>query len=109
MAIGICHGDPADVALADVDARRPERDETVDLCLLITVDGWSEVEMLPVLPALRGQRPTAPADLRTAARRADRRFLVLIPDERPPQRCAPEVPGLLRTFTCQLREETALG
>ena len=31
--------------LADVDASSPEGDETVDLRLLITVDGWSEVEM----------------------------------------------------------------
>ncbi len=45
MAIGIGHDHPADLALADVDASRPERDETVDLRLLITVDGRSDVEM----------------------------------------------------------------
>ena len=44
-AIGISHGHPAGLALADVDASCPERDETVDLLSLITVDGWSEVEM----------------------------------------------------------------
>src|SRR5450631_3740971 len=96
MAIGICQDHPADVALADVDASRPEGDETVDLRLLITVDSWSEVEMQPVLPGLRHQRRTAPRDLRTAARRADRGLFVLVPDQRPAQRLAPEVPDRLR-------------
>jgi hypothetical protein len=50
MAIGIGHDHPADLALADVDASRPEADETVDLRVLITVDRWSEVEMQPALP-----------------------------------------------------------
>jgi transposase len=44
-AIGIGHGHPAGLALADVDATCPETDQTVDLVLLITVDRWSEVEM----------------------------------------------------------------
>jgi hypothetical protein len=44
-AIGIGHDHPADLALADVDASCPEGGQTVDLLLLITVDGWSEVEM----------------------------------------------------------------
>ena len=44
-AIGIGHGHPAGLALADVDASCPQRDQTVDLVLQITVDGWSEVEM----------------------------------------------------------------
>jgi len=49
IAIGVGHHHPPDLALADVDASRPEGDETVDLRLLITVDGWSEVEVQPVL------------------------------------------------------------
>ena len=76
-------------------------DETVDLRLLITVGRWSEVEMQPVLPGLRRHRRTAPRDLRTAGRRLDRGLLVLVPDQRPAQRLAPEVPDLLRTVTGQ--------
>src|SRR3954454_13050019 len=72
VAVGIGHDHPADLALADVDAGRPEGDETVDLRSLITVDGWSDVEMQAVLPRLRCHRRTAPGDLRTAVRRADR-------------------------------------
>ena len=109
MAIGIGHDHPADLALADVDASRPEGDETVDLRLLITVDGWSEVEMQPVLPGLRRQWRTAPGDLRTAARRANRGLLVLIPDQRPAQRFAPEVPDLLRTVARKRSDESAVG
>ena len=44
-AIGIGHDHPAGLALADADASCPERDETANLILLITVYGWSEVEM----------------------------------------------------------------
>ena len=44
-AIGIGHGHPAGLALADVDAGCPQRDQTAGLVLRITVDGWSEVEM----------------------------------------------------------------
>ena len=43
--VGIGHSHLADLALADVDASRPEGDETVDLLFLITVDGWREIEM----------------------------------------------------------------
>ena len=96
VAIRIGHHDPADLALADVDAGRPEGDEPVDLRLLVAVDGRSEVEVQPVLPGLRRHRRPAPGDLRTAVRRADRGLLVLVPDQRPAQRLAPEVPDLLR-------------
>src|SRR5260370_42669923 len=109
MAIGIGHDPPADLALANVDASRPNRDEAVDLRLLISVDGWSEVEMQPVLPCLRHQWRTAPADLRTAVRRANRGLLVLIPDQRPAQRFAPEIPDLLRTFARKRSDESAVG
>ena len=95
MAIGISHDHPADLALADVYARRPEGDETVDFGLLVTVNRWSEVKMLPVLPGLRRQRRTAPADLRATERRANRGLLILIPHQRPAQRLTPEVPNLL--------------
>src|SRR6188472_2968449 len=79
MAVGIGHHHPADRAMADVDSSRPEGDETVDLRLLITVDRWGEVEVQPVLSGLRHEWWTAPGDLRTAARRADRGLLVLVP------------------------------
>lgn len=42
VAIRVGHDHPADFALADVDARRAERDETIDLRLLVVVAG--EVE-----------------------------------------------------------------
>jgi len=38
MAVGIGHDHSADLALADVNARRPERGETLGLRLLVTVD-----------------------------------------------------------------------
>jgi hypothetical protein len=109
IAIGIGHHHPADLALADVDSSRPERDETVDLRLLITVSRWSEVEMQPVLPGLRLQWRTAPRDLRTAARRADRGLLVLVPDQRPAQRCAPEVSDVVRTVARKRSDESAVS
>src|SRR5271166_6213392 len=109
MAIGIGHDHPADLALADVDTRRPEGGQTVDLRLLITVDGWSEVEMQPVLSGLRHQRRAAPGDLRTAVWRANRGLLVLIPDQRPAQRFAPEVPDLPRTLAGKRSDEPAVG
>src|SRR5258707_13241025 len=108
MAIGIGHDHPADLTLADVDASRPEGDETVDLRLLITVDGWSEVEMQPVLPGLRHQWRTAPGDLRTAPRRAHSGPLAPSPDQRPAQRFAPEVPDLLRTVARKRSDESAI-
>ena len=64
MAIGIGHHHPADVALTDVDARRAEGDQTVDLRLLVAVDRGSEVEVQAVLPGLRLERRTTPGDLR---------------------------------------------
>src|SRR5262245_57666826 len=76
VAVGIRQHHPAGLALADVDARCPERDEAIDLGLLITVQGWSDVEVQPVLAGLRRHRRTAPADLWTTVRRADRGLLV---------------------------------
>ena len=109
MTIGIGHDHPTDFALANVDASRSEGNETVDLRLLITVDGWSEVEMQPVLPGLRRQGRAAPGDLRAAVRRANRGLLVLIPDQRPAQRFAPEVPDFLGTLTGKRSDESAVG
>jgi hypothetical protein len=103
VAIGIGHDHPADLALPDVHTSRPEGNETTDLGLLLTIDG-SDVEMQPVLLRFRHERRTAPADLRTAVRRANRGLLILIliPDQRPAQRFAPEVPDLLRAVACKL-------
>ena len=64
--------------------------------------------MEPVLPDLRRKRRT-PGDERTGAvRRADRGFFVLIPDQRPSERFAPEVPDLARTVARD-RSETSAG
>ena len=67
VVVGIGHDDPIDVALADVDARRPERDEPVDLRSLIAVGRRRDVEMEPVLAELRLQRAATPGDHRTGA------------------------------------------
>src|SRR6266511_3016113 len=109
IAIGIGHHHPADLALADVDSSRPEGDETVDLGLLITVDRWSEVEMQPVLACFRPHWRTAPRDLRTALRRANRGLLVLVPDQRPAQRLTPEVSDLLGTVGRKCSDESAVS
>lgn len=52
VAVGVCHHDPADLALADVESGRPERDQAVDLRSLVTVARGSEVEVQPVLPGV---------------------------------------------------------
>ena len=109
MAIGIGHYHPADLALTDVDARCPEVDETVDLPLLITVDRWSDVVMQPVLPGLWPQWRTTPGDLGTTTRRANRRLLVLVPDQGPAKRLAPEVPDVLRAVARKRSYESAVG
>jgi hypothetical protein len=68
VAVGIGQDHPADRTLADVDASRPEGEQTIDLRSLITVDSWDEVEMQPVLARPRPQRRTTPRDLRAALR-----------------------------------------
>src|SRR5690349_24853698 len=65
--------------------------------------------MQPLLPDLRHERRTTPGDLRPAVRRADSGLLILIPDQRPAQCLAPEVPGLLRTVARQRSDESAVG
>ena len=67
VAVGVGHDDPADIALADVDTRRPEGDEAVDLSSLITTHRWGDVEMQPVLSGPRRERRAAPRDERTGA------------------------------------------
>src|SRR5438477_1651286 len=63
--------------------------------------------MKSVLRDFRGNRRT-PGDERTGAvRRADRGFFVLIPDQRPSERFAPEVPDLPRTVTRDRSETSA--
>src|SRR2546430_16805179 len=95
MAVGIGQDHPADLALADVDTRRAEGEETVDLGPLITVEGWRDVEVQPVLSGFRLQWRTAPGELGTAVRRGDPGLLGLVPGHRPGQRPRPQVPELL--------------
>jgi hypothetical protein len=109
VAIGIGHGDPVALALALVDTTRAQGDQMVYLRSLICVQGGRYVEMKPVLPGFRRHRRAAPCDLRTAARRANRGLLVLIPNQRPPKRFAPKVPDLLRTVTRERSDESAVG
>src|SRR5262245_16006954 len=109
VAVGIGQDDPADVALADVDPLRPERDETFDLGLLITVGGWGEVEVPPVLAGLRRDGGTAPRHLRAALRRLDRGLLVLITHQRPAQRVMPAVADLLRPVARHRADEPGVG
>src|SRR5437867_182955 len=65
--------------------------------------------MKPVLADLWGKRWT-PSDGRTGAvRRADRGFFVLIPNQRPAKRCAPEVADFPRTVARDRPEASAIG
>src|SRR5438477_6420407 len=65
--------------------------------------------MKSVLRDLRGNRRT-PGDERTGpVRRADRGFFVLIPDQRPSERFAPEVPDLWRTVARDRSETSAVS
>src|SRR6476659_9030164 len=52
VALGVGEHDPRDIALPDVDPPRSERDETLDLRILVAVDRRCDVEMQPVLPRL---------------------------------------------------------
>jgi len=109
MSVWIQHNLPIDIALADIGPSRPERDEPIDLRSLVTVGG-SDVEMEPVLRVLLGDGWTAPGDLGTGAvRRPDRGLLVLIPDQRPSERGAPEVPDLLRTIAVDRSDAWTVG
>jgi hypothetical protein len=76
--------------------------------MLIAVVGRGDVEMKPVPADLRYVRTATPGDEPAGAvRRADRRFLVLIPDQRPTQRVAPELPDLSRTVARQRSKTSA--
>nr|WP_298349541.1 hypothetical protein [Ferrimicrobium sp.] len=63
VTIRIYHDHPAHLSLADFDPARPERDKTIDFCLLITAEGWGNMEVQPVLAGLRCQRRSSPGDL----------------------------------------------
>ncbi|CAM5721400.1 hypothetical protein SHIRM173S_09110 [Streptomyces hirsutus] len=68
MAVGIGHHHPVDLAPADVDVRRPEGDETVDLCLLITVGGCGKVGKCSRSSRSSASAAAPPRDLRAASR-----------------------------------------
>src|SRR5215203_4228706 len=109
IANGIGHGHPADFRWPDFDASRPKRDETIHLRLLITANRWCDVETQPVLTCPRHQWRTTPGDLRATTRRLDRGLLVLVPEQRPAQRLAPEVTHLLRTVAVHRSDKAAAG
>src|SRR5712691_2105943 len=109
VVIGIGHDHPIDLALADVDSSRPKGNEAVKFDSLINVAAPIDVQMEPVLPDLRGKRRT-PGDERTGAvRRADRGFFILIPDQRPSKRLAPEASDLPRTVARDRSEPSAVS
>jgi hypothetical protein len=108
VVVGIGHDDPIDISLADVDPPRPQRDESVDFCSLIAVGRRSDVEMESVLPGFGVQRGAAPRDHRSGeVRCADRGLFVLIPDQRPTERGAPEVSDLAGPVTGDRSETPA--
>ena len=49
VAVRVCHDFPGDVALADVDTRRAEGDQALDLSLVIGTGRRGEVEVQAVL------------------------------------------------------------
>src|SRR4051812_18346343 len=65
--------------------------------------------MPSVLVRLLVHRRATPADLRSALRGLDRRLLVLVPDQRPAQRLAPEVADGGQTVAGQRADESAAG
>src|SRR5438093_13327911 len=65
--------------------------------------------MKPVLRDLRGNRRPPGNERTSAVRRADRGFFVLIPDQRPSERFAPEVPDLWRTVARNRSETSAVS
>src|SRR5581483_7770159 len=109
VALRIGHHHPVDVPLSDVDPGRAKGHEALDFRSLIAVSGRGDIEMEPVLGDL-GRRRRAPSDLRTAAvGRADRRLAILIPDQRPSERLAPEVTDLRRAFAIARSQARAVG
>ena len=109
VPIGIGHDNPIDVTLVAVDSSRPEGDQAVYFRSLVSRGGRSDVEMKPVLRGLRGER-RSPGDERTGpVWRPDRGLFVLIPDQRPPERCAPEIPSVARTVASDRSEASAVG
>src|SRR3954469_22754900 len=65
--------------------------------------------MEPVLRRLRRHRRTPGDERARAVRSPDRGFLVLIPDQRPSERRAPEVPDLWRAVARDRSETSAAG
>jgi hypothetical protein len=75
----------------------------------LLVAGRDELEALPVGLLVRGHRRSSPRDLGAPARRLDRGLLVLIPDQRPAQRFAPEEADFPRAVTGELTQQAAPG
>jgi hypothetical protein len=108
VAIGIGHDHPVDIALTDVDTSRAKGTQAIYLPALITLVR-TDVEMKPVLCQLRRNRRTPGNERAGTVRRADRGFVVLIPDQRPPERFTPEVPDFSRTIARDRSQPPAVG
>ena len=70
---------------------------------------FGEVEAPAVVVGRGPDGRAAPGDLRAAVRRADRGLLVLVADQRPVQRPAPEVADRLRAVARERSDEAAVG
>ena len=95
---------------------RPEGDETFDFGLLTGAGGRSDVEVKAVLAELRHQRRATPGDHGTGEiGRTNGGLFVLIPDQWPSKRLAPEVTdrpravAVDRSQTWATREEVVVG
>src|SRR5581483_10426304 len=93
VAVRIGEDDPRHIALTDVDRSCTERDQSIDLGPLITVDLRCDVDVDAALRRLvrpgRSEREERPGSVGSA----DRDVAVLVIDDRPPDGFAPEVPG----------------
>src|SRR5262249_24595137 len=86
------HHDPRDIALADVDTARTERDEPIDFCCLRT-SARRQIKMQTVLRVLRDAGRTERDERSVSVGRADRNVAVFVVHNGPSDRFAPGVTG----------------
>src|SRR5712692_10500397 len=94
VAIGVGHDHPRDVSLTDINAFGADRDEPVDLDSLIAIGRGRDVQMQSILRRLGVAAGRPKGDEWTfAVRCADRGVSVLVVNQRPTDRLAPETTG----------------